>query len=71
VAVDIEPTFSPGATSVLFSAAEYLASTEHRRYDVTPDGERFIMSRPVGGTVETELILVLNRYEELRARVPN
>jgi serine/threonine-protein kinase len=73
VRVETEPTFSPGPTSVLFSATEYRASGGHRGYDVTADGERFIMIRmirPLGGG-QTELILVLNWFEELRARVPN
>ncbi|MDP2956161.1 MAG: protein kinase [Longimicrobiales bacterium] len=67
--VETEPTFSAGPTSVLFSATEYLTSLNHRAYDVTPDDERFIMLRPVGGGGEGELILVLNFFEELRARV--
>jgi len=29
------------------------------------------MLRPIGGTVQSELILVQNFFEELRARVPN
>ena len=38
-------------------------------YDVNPDDERFMMIRPVGGGAQSELILVQNFFEELRARV--
>ena len=71
VRVETEPTFSAGPTNVLFSATEYLADNRRHQYDVTPDDERFIMLRPVGGGDEGELILVLNFFEELRARVPS
>ena len=43
-------------------------------YDVSPDDRRFVMLR-IGDDddvdSETELILVQNFFEELRARVPN
>ena len=37
--------FSIGATSVLFSDRDYTRWSTHRQYDVTPDGQRFIMIR--------------------------
>ena len=69
VRVDTTPVFSAGPTSVLFPAGAYVADQNHRQYDVTDDGERFIMLRPIGGTVQSELILVQNFFEELRVRV--
>jgi hypothetical protein len=36
---------------------------------VTPDGRRFVMVRSLSGDGETELVLVQNWFEELRARV--
>jgi serine/threonine-protein kinase len=69
VRVETAPTFSAGATSVLFSATEYLTNVNHRQYDVTPDGERFIMVRPVGDCAQGALIVVENFFEELKARV--
>ena len=51
--------FSIGATSVLFSDADYTRWGTHRQYDVTPDGQRFILVRRVGGQ-EDRLILVRN-----------
>jgi serine/threonine-protein kinase len=65
--VETEAAFSAGPTSALFSATEYRADVNHRQYDVTPDGERLIMIRPVGGIAEGALILVQNFFEELRA----
>jgi serine/threonine-protein kinase len=70
VRVETTPTFSAGPTGVLFPAGEYVADVNHRQYDVTADGERFIMLRPVGDNVHGEMILVQNFFGELRARVP-
>ena len=43
-----------------------------RNYDVTPDGERFLMVRNETPPLEnvTELHVVLNWFEELKRRVP-
>jgi serine/threonine-protein kinase len=71
VSVEIEPMFSLGLTSVLFSATPYSSIAVHRQYEVAPDAERFLMIRPVRATVEGRLILVQNFFEELRQRVPN
>ena len=72
VEVETELTFSPGRSSVLFSAAEFWSnSNSHPMYDVTLDDERFVMIRTVGGDVNGRLTVVLNFFEELKARVPN
>ena len=72
VEVETEPTFSPGRSTVLFSAVEFGRNVNnHPMYDVTPDGERFIMIRQGGGDVRGSLILVQNFFEELKERVPN
>jgi eukaryotic-like serine/threonine-protein kinase len=70
VSVETERGFSIGATSVLFSDVDYLRSIARRQYDVTADGERFILIRPVGAERESQLILVQNFSEELKRRVP-
>ena len=70
VRVETTPTFSAGPASVLFPATDYLTHIGRPQYDVTRDGQRFIMLRPVGGDVQTKLILVQNFFEELRTRVP-
>jgi hypothetical protein len=38
-------------------------------YDVSPDGRRFVMIRPMEGVGETELVVVQNWFEELKSRV--
>ena len=43
-----------------------------RTYDVALDDERFLMARAYGSDdSSTSAILVLNFFEELKARVPN
>ncbi len=46
-----------------------------RPYDITPDGQRFLMIFPQGGTDPTEsstqrINVVQNWFEELKERVP-
>ena len=71
VPVETEPTFTPGSPELLFELGAYM---DHfgRNYAMTPDGERFLMIKEGGGdeTSSTELILVLNWFEELKQRVP-
>ena len=62
-----------GQQRVLFSATPYLADFNHRMYDVTPDGRRFVMIRlGVGdrGAAAAELIVVQNFFAELKRLVP-
>jgi hypothetical protein len=71
VPVAFSPTFSAGAPRMLFEG-RYGASAAIRPYDVAPDGRRFLMvqqkERPVVSV--SEMVLVQNWFEELRARVP-
>ena len=71
VAVGLRPTFTAGAPRMLFQG-NYGASSAIRSYDVTPDGRRFLMvqqkERPLVSA--SEMILVQNWLEELKARVP-
>ncbi len=64
-------TFVTGDQQVLFSAREYLSSLFYRMYDVTPDDQRFVMLRNLGGEDAGELIVVENFFEELKAKVGN
>jgi hypothetical protein len=54
---------------VLFPAGGYNFGGNAQVYDVTPDGRRFVMVRSLSGDGETELVLVQNWFEELKARV--
>ena len=77
--VETEPTFSSRTPEPLFSLSGYAitgAGAPGRRFDVAPDGDRFIF--PTSGTdAQTSdddpfngLIFVENWFEELKARVP-
>ena len=71
VRIQTEPRFATGKPEVIFEP-RYYASASGRTYDVSPDGERFLMIKQGGSdeTSTTELILVLNWFEELKQRVP-
>ena len=76
--VETEPTFSSRTPEPLFSLLQGMAGSPAtgRRFDLAPDGDRFIVLKP--GTAEQTsddepfngLVLVLNWFEELKARVP-
>ena len=45
------------------------------RFDIAPDGERFLMRKPGGATptddtAEPDLVVVFNRFDELKRLVP-
>ena len=71
VTVGLRPTFTAGAPRMLFQG-NFGASAGIRGYDVSPDGRRFLMVQqkerpPVSAS---EMILVQNWLEELKAREP-
>ena len=72
MAVDIttQPTFQQGTPRVVLEEGfRLVAGTQGANYDVSPDGQRFLMVQ--GGEANlTELNVVLNWFEELKARVP-
>jgi hypothetical protein len=70
VGVEIKPGpgFAVGEPKVLFPAAPFDVGGGFQLYDVTPDGKRFVMVRGTAATAETELVLVQNWFEELKAR---
>jgi hypothetical protein len=57
-----------GQPRVLFPAGQYVIAGNAGVYDVSPDGNRFLMMRPSTGAGESELVVVQNWFEELRAR---
>jgi Tol biopolymer transport system component len=73
VLVGMRPTFSVSTPKQLFEAPFV---TEHRNdvnYDVSPDGQRFLMIKAADGTNRAsanEIILVENWFEELKRLVP-
>jgi hypothetical protein len=81
VAVATEPALDVGLPTELFPVADPGGSSR-RRFDVTADGQRFLMpanlvpSAASSADVEApeldplRLTLVVNCFEELKARVP-
>ncbi len=74
IVVEVLPgaTFVTGERGVLFSTRRFGSSNPlHQSYDVTPDGQRFVMIRNLSSEEATELIVVENFFEELKAKVGN
>ena len=71
--VQTEPSFARGNAEELFGGfGGYYARAPGRTYDISPDGERFLMIKESGSreTSLMEFILVLNWFEELKHLVP-
>jgi hypothetical protein len=70
MAVDIttEPAFTSGKPMLLFES-EYPGFGPRALYDVTPDGQRFLMIKESEQQV-TQINVVLNWFEELKRLVP-
>jgi serine/threonine protein kinase/Tol biopolymer transport system component len=74
MAVDIatQPSFVAGKPRMLFEGPYVLPSVPISNYDVSPDGQRFLMLKPseAGEAAPTQINVVLNWFEELKRRVP-
>jgi len=76
MAVDIatQPSFAAGKPRMLFQGQYVLNSPPSSipYYDVSPDGERFLMLKPTdqAGAAPTQINVVLNWTEELKRLVP-
>lgn len=72
VAVQTRPTFNADLPRVLFEGQYARVVWRDANYDVSPDGQRFLMIRTL--TDETspsrEIIVSQNWLEELKAQVP-
>jgi Tol biopolymer transport system component len=68
VEVRTEPTFSAGKPVMLFDGPYQADGTGHPNYDVSPDGQRFLMSRHEGRALN-QIHVILNLMEELKGRV--
>lgn len=70
VPVQTQPAFSFGKSRELFDVTQmFLPNTELGNYDVTPDGQRFIMVRNTNAShSSTTINMILNWVEELRER---
>jgi serine/threonine-protein kinase len=63
------PAFGVRSRAVLFPMSGFPLISDYTLHDITPDGQRFVMLRREE-TPGRELMLVLNWFEELEARVP-
>jgi serine/threonine-protein kinase len=73
MAVDItsQPAFSAGKPRMLFEGAFALSPRSSANYDVSPDGQRFLMvEASKQGQAPEQINVVLNWFEELKRRVP-
>ncbi len=70
VAVESGPAFKTAAARVLFEGRYDSVMWGEADYDVSPDGQRFLMIRSEAHPPATELRLVMNWHEELKRLVP-
>jgi hypothetical protein len=72
-AIVTHPRFSAGKPKVLF-AGQFEPSPSPvptANYDVSPDGQRFLMVKPGGrDQAPTQINIVPNWFEELKRKVP-
>jgi hypothetical protein len=74
MAVDVatQPTFAGGKPRVLFEGPYVPTPATFPNYDVSPDGQRFLMLKPSeqDQAAQTQINVVLNWFEELKQKVP-
>jgi Tol biopolymer transport system component len=72
VEVTTQPGFTPGKPRLLFEGGYTPSTALSTNYDVSPDGQRFLMLKPVETqtSTPTQINVVLNWFEELKRRVP-
>ena len=66
VGVQTEPSLAPGNAEEVFGGYQSaVAGSWARTYDISPDGERFLMIKESAGSDSTEFITVINWFEEI------
>ncbi len=63
MAIDIvarQGGIEPGIPRILFDAGLYINEAGGRHYDVTADGERFLLLKPLTGGAPTPITVILN-----------
>ena len=70
VPIEIEPTFRAGRAQALFDAGRFPSGEGFSNYDVSLDGQRFLMIESERDSGPARLHLVLNWVEELKRRAP-
>jgi serine/threonine protein kinase/Tol biopolymer transport system component len=72
VEITTQPSFALDNPRMLFEGPYALSPGTSSNYDVSPDGQRFLMLRPSEQTqtAQTQINVVLNWFEELKQKVP-
>jgi len=72
VEITTQPALSVGKPRVLFEGRYVPSPSSPANYDVSPDGQRFLMVKPneQEQAAPTQINVVLNWFEELKRRVP-
>jgi eukaryotic-like serine/threonine-protein kinase len=72
VEITMKPSFSVGKPKVLFEGQYLPTPVTFPNYDVSPDGQRFLMLKPSESAqaAATQINVVLNWFEELKQKVP-
>jgi Tol biopolymer transport system component len=72
VEVDTKSGFSVGKPRMLFEGPYLPTSASFPYYDVSPDGQRFLMLKPTeqAQAAPTQINVVLNWFEELKQKAP-
>ena len=71
--VKTEPNLRAGRPRILFEGLSLLSrggDTSERDYDLTPDGQRFLMVKRGEESLPTQINVVLNWAEDLKQKVP-
>ena len=68
VEIKTQPVFSAGSPRLFFEG-QYSSFVHRRNYDVTPDGQHFLMFKSADPAA-TQINVVLNWFSELQQRVP-
>jgi hypothetical protein len=61
-------SFSAGTAELLFSHPDLAARTPEARYEVSADGQRFLLVESVGGGEPAKIWVVQNWHTEFRDR---
>ena len=73
MAVDVssQPNFSVGKAKMLFRGTYLRTPFTYPQYDVSPDGQRFLMIKPTEQSSSlNQIVIVQDWFEELKRRVP-
>ncbi len=69
VSIKTDSTFTAGSPAVLFTGI-YTIGLGFVNYDISPDGQRFLMLQPTEPEAEPQINVILNWTEELKRLVP-